>query len=880
MPERIGAYRLESPLGRGGMGEVFLAWDERLERAVAIKRIRNDAFAQGHQRERFRREARMAARLSHAAIVQVHDLVSEESGDAIVMEYVEGPTLAERLARGPLALAEVVHLAREIAEGLAAAHEAGLIHRDLKSENVVITPSGHAKILDFGLARPVCWDGEILTQHGALIGTCYAMSPEQASGGDLDERSDLFALGALLYEMLAGCSAFRAKDPRSTLQRVLYEQPRPLAEVRPDLPPALVALVERLLAKDRDDRPRSALHVAHKLERIARELPEEEEEWPERNDDSLSDMPTQAFPSPSGSRTATKVPPAPQVAASSLRRARGWILFLAGALAALVLALVAWYMLGQRPVPPPPAPPALRVLVLRPEIRGARDREMELVQSNVFFSSWRRLSNLKGISVLDSAMAMGSQSPREAALRAAADEVFYSSIEREEKIVKVRLERLQAGDQKRWMEEFSVPATDDLRWDVTQEVEKRLRRAYPEFPSSSDTSLIEVLDNDYADFREVLEHLEDGTLDLPADLDRLDRIVRSSPNFLEAVVLAAELASTQYQSTREPADLQRAEQYVELARKLAPESPRTWEVDFNLALAAQRPDDAESILARLEESHPGEPDILLLRASLEESRGRLKEAEDALLKAVDRAPSWSSMVQLSRLEMRQGRISVARARLEGLIGQGPDNTWAKGQLAYLELIYGNLERAEWLYQELADANPQRSYFTSLGQARSLGRHFEQAEAAYNRALELEPNQVVVMLNLADTKLDLGQTKAAKRLYRQVLGRLDENKIGPHLPPKEEMMRAQCLARLGRAANAREAVQQALTLASDDAERLYEAALVHSVLGDEKEVLIYTKEALERGMPRRWFEGSSAFDPMRGNAEFRALLESDRSEQGH
>jgi serine/threonine-protein kinase len=353
MPERIGAYRLESPLGRGGMGEVFLAWDERLERAVAIKRIRHDAFVQSHQRERFRREARMAARLSHAAIVQVHDLVSEESGDAIVMEYVEGPTLAERLARISLGVAEAVHLAKEIAEGLAAAHEAGLIHRDLKAENVVITPSGHAKILDFGLARPVSWDGEVLTQHGALVGTCYAMSPEQASGGDLDERSDLFSLGALLYEMLAGHSPFRAKDPRATLQRVLYEQPEPLEEIRPDLPLTLVSLVERLLAKDRDDRPRSALSVVHKLERIERDLPQDE--GSERNDDSVSEMPTHAFPALPASRP-NMTPPSVPVVTGSLRRARGWILFLTGALVALVVAVAVSYL---KRWPAPPVEPTL-----------------------------------------------------------------------------------------------------------------------------------------------------------------------------------------------------------------------------------------------------------------------------------------------------------------------------------------------------------------------------------------------------------------------------------------------------------------------------------------------------------------------------------------
>jgi serine/threonine protein kinase/Flp pilus assembly protein TadD len=351
MPERIGAYRLESPLGRGGMGEVFLAWDERLERAVAIKRIRQDAFVLGHQRERFRREARLAARLSHAAIVQIHDLVSEESGDAIVMEYVEGLTLSERIARGPLATAEAVRLAREIAEGLAAAHEAGLIHRDLKAENVIVTPSGHAKILDFGLARPVSWDGEMLTLHGALIGTCYAMSPEQARGEELDERSDLFSFGALLYEMLTGRSPFRGKDPLTTLQRVLHEQPPLLSEVRSDLPLRLSSLVERLLAKDRNDRPRDALQVAHKLELIERELPAEE--WPERNDDSLSDMPTQAFPSPSGSRPGATAPRSSPAIEGPLRRARGWMLFLAGALMALVIAVTASYLLKRSSAPSP-----------------------------------------------------------------------------------------------------------------------------------------------------------------------------------------------------------------------------------------------------------------------------------------------------------------------------------------------------------------------------------------------------------------------------------------------------------------------------------------------------------------------------------------------
>src|SRR6185369_12365501 len=140
-----------------------------------------------------------------------YDLMSDDAGDAIVLEYVEGSTLASRIAAGPLPPGEAVRLGRQIAEGLAAAHGAGLIHRDLKAENVIITPSGQAKILDFGLARPVSPRDEesTLTEHGALLGTCHAMSPEQAGGGEVDHRSDLFSLGSLLYQMLTGRAPFR-----------------------------------------------------------------------------------------------------------------------------------------------------------------------------------------------------------------------------------------------------------------------------------------------------------------------------------------------------------------------------------------------------------------------------------------------------------------------------------------------------------------------------------------------------------------------------------------------------------------------------------------------------------------------------------------------
>lgn len=727
MPERIGAYRLESPLGRGGMGEVYLAWDERLERAVAIKRIRHDAFVQSHQRERFRREARMAARLSHASIVQVHDLVSEESGDAIVMEYVEGPTLAERLTHGPLGTTEAIHLAKEIAEGLAAAHKAGLIHRDLKAENVVITPTGHAKILDFGLARLVCWDGEMLTQHGALVGTCYAMSPEQASGGDLDERSDLFALGALLYEMLTGHSAFRAKDPRATLQRVLYEQPTPLEEVRPDLPPALVSLVERLLAKDREGRPRSALNVVHKLERIERELPEEE--LPERNDDSVSEMPTQAFPALPASRSGATTPRSAPVVEGPLRRARGWILFLTGALAALIIVVAASFLLKRPSASPPPAEPTL----------------LDLQQ---------------------------------------------------------KIDEGRSPDEK--------------------------------------------------------------------DFAQLEEIRRNPPVSLEDEILASAAYRSRFLSTRSPSDRDLAIDHARRAHDLAPSDPLPLISQFKIALEWDLA-TAEGHLKQLEKLlRPDDPLLFIYRARLADRRGETGRALVNLQAAVKKDPSWKNLYELADLEVRMAHVDDARRHLNDLLKDSPNNPWGLSKLAELELLYGDLAKAEQDYLQVIKIERKRTHFSSLGLARSLQGKYKSAIEAYQTALDMAPDRPGTLLNLAEAELALGRKPNAEEHLRKTLERIDDRQRAGTLSDPDRMIQAQCLARLGRFREAVKIVQEVLKKGSDDSQVLYIASLVYALANDRQSALNNAETALERGMRPEWFQ-IPAF-PMREDPELKDILQ--------
>ncbi len=270
LPLKIGSYRIEERLGSGGMGVVYRAFDEALRRPLAVKHLPPDP-AHPTASRRFRREAQAAARLNHPAIVHIYDIVATPEGDWIVMELVEGTTLTRLICDGSLDLPLAVRLGREIAEGLGEAHAHGIIHRDLKPSNVMITASGHAKILDFGLAKLLhAENGHLeqpdLSQPGIVLGTCHAMSPEQAQGLPLDQRSDLFSFGSLFYEMLTATSPFRGATMAETLVRICSFQQPPACRLRPEVPRELSDLIDRLLHKDPAGRPGSTGEVAGLLE--------------------------------------------------------------------------------------------------------------------------------------------------------------------------------------------------------------------------------------------------------------------------------------------------------------------------------------------------------------------------------------------------------------------------------------------------------------------------------------------------------------------------------------------------------------------------------------------------------------------------------------
>ena len=266
-------YSIVRALGDGGMARVYLAHDEVLDRDVALK-VLWEYFASDEEFvDRFKREARSAASLSHPNIVQVYDRGETETGTAyMAMEYVPGGTLKERITReGPLSPEDAAAVAIQIAEALGAAHERGVIHRDIKPHNVLISESGEAKVTDFGIARAAA--ATTATRTGRVLGTAGYMSPEQALGERVDRRSDLYSLGVVLFEMLTGRLPFRGESPITVSMKHVNEAPPPPNEIRPDLPESANALVLKLLTKNPDDRYADVWDLIEDLRKLRAGIP-------------------------------------------------------------------------------------------------------------------------------------------------------------------------------------------------------------------------------------------------------------------------------------------------------------------------------------------------------------------------------------------------------------------------------------------------------------------------------------------------------------------------------------------------------------------------------------------------------------------------------
>jgi len=845
-PQTIGPYTLETRLGAGGMGEVYQAYDKRLDRWVAIKLIRPEHVENATARERFRREARAAACLSHPSIVQIFDIVESDESDAIVLELVEGEPLSRRIAHGPLPVGEAVHLGREIAEGLAAAHARSIVHRDLKPENVMVTLEGHAKILDFGLAKRL--EGEAsLTEDQRVLGTFRSMSPEQARGLPVDHRSDLFSLGILLYEMLAGKSPFDGGSTLETLTRICSHRQPSLREIEAAIPEPVSRLVDRLLEKDALLRPYDAWEVA----RILAGASGGERAPVSSDQQTLFDMP----------RAATEPVPAHFVRSRRFPK-KEWI---AGAALVLLLALGIGLLWRLRSRPPEP----LYVAVAKSETVAAAGDQVQLLSSGL------RIALVRGLLALDGARPIPVEQvdevpgpPVRIAKALAAQEIVTSRLECPGDLCQVTLSRIGGDGRLLWSQAFTTPL--ERPYALQEAVQGYLSQAYPGRRLRPEIARLEVRPEDYSEYlrlRHAFEAKQEGKgLDPEALFAGLAAIRRASPRFLEAYVFESEVRQQRYKSSQNPADLARTGEILQAARDLAPLDPRPPTGEFGLAMLRGDLNGAEAALQRLERLQPGDPAVLIDRARLLEKQGRAEEAMALMRRGARELPSTKNLFRAARMACRQGLFPEAREHLERLFLRDAGNYDGLTLLGEVELLHGDTHRAVEIYQALVERYPRPVELANLGVAQLYLGDYEGAEKSFRRFVELEPGNPINRLNLADALYLQGRRGEAAEAYRRVVAAV------PAASGDEQNLsaRAQALAHLGRGPDAVEAVQKMLRTAPEGPQTSYEVSLVYTLLGDRTAARFNGLRALQQGAAPKLFD-LPWFDPLRADPAFDAAI---------
>ncbi|MGE5236546.1 MAG: protein kinase domain-containing protein [Acidobacteriota bacterium] len=844
MEERtVGRFRIVRPIGSGGMGAVYEGFDDQLRRRVAIKGLLAQ-HATPERRERLRREALAVAALSHPSIAHVYEIASDGDEDFVVMEFVEGRSLAEALTAGPLQPGEAARIGGEIALALAEAHRHGIIHRDIKPENVMLTPSGHVKVLDFGLAKRTgagaCGD-DSLTSDGVVVGTSKAMSPEQALGRPLDHRSDIFSLGSLLYETVVGTPAFSGTTPMETMVMVSRAEHQPVGRIAPTVPAELCEIIERCLARRREERFQSAAEVAAAL-----------------------------LPLSQRSALTRTLPAAGHLTALVRAARRHWHGLAAGAVvtAALVAGATWFGWLA--------SPPLLTVGVL-PVATQSASVSTGLASQAVLDAITTRLAHLDGIAMVSGRDVAAVATPDRRSVEIATDlgvkELVQASMTQSKpgSPARISLARIDgATGRVTWSRELEV-GTDDLLL-LEDRITTALEDAYRGFRTSGTAATREINAEALKSYLEAVARLDGGGVSRGLEEERalLTRAIAAAPRFVDALLALVRIERYLYTTSHDAIHRSRCEELLERARELAPHDPRVAiaEVRFLTSIGAhERAVGAAKALTRERPGDPAAWDVLGIALG---DAGRHDEAKRALRRAISLQPWQIYYFDLAKERLDAGDAAAARDALQVVLKRSPQDVFALSKLGQIELQVGNYAGAEPIYRRLVEEFGSGIDLANLGTALFYQHKMKDAISVYQRATAADPEDPISRCNLGDAYLWSGDERAARQHYAQALAMCDRLLGAGQDDPTITETRAICLAHLGRGPEAILAAGAVLREQPDDPYALFVAALVASVAGDESSALAWTGRALERGAVPVWFSGPE-FAAMRGKPAFAALF---------
>ncbi len=856
-------YRILQRLGAGGIGEVFEAEDSKLGRRVAIKVLQPKSADHPTAIERFRQEARALASFHNPGIVTIHAIEEVDGQLFLVMERVEGVTLAEKLRKGPLPAEALLDLALHVTAAMGVAHERGIVHRDLKPGNIMIGPDGKPKVLDFGLARllqplepeALTMDSDGLTQTGAAVGTWKYMAPEQIRGEPADARSDVFALGAVLYEAATGNRPFPGPTSADVADAILRHQPPSLREMRPDLPASFTDLVHWCLEKKPETRPANARVMHDSLAGLLRVV--------ER--DSLSAAAQRRSQSASGP---------PLLERSGWRSSTRWIFIAMVAVMAIVV--VGGYRLLRRPAPIPTA-----VAVL-PFANLSGNPELDHLARGIPAGLINRLAQVAGLEVLSRLESWGSGDkklpPERLARKLGVASLVEGQVHGEGDKLEVDVQLTDAGSGVvLWSESFAGSAAKIF--DLQRQIALRLARVLAVPLSAAErrrmakdpTSSLAAYSYDLRGEQSLADATDAQGLAIAATQFR--EALRRDPSFALAHAGLAETLVRLNQDRPDAALLEEANQHAHRALELDAALGPAQVALAQVARAQGHPESAikelKNVVASLSEPDEAYREL----ASAYQQMGDLKQAEESLRLAIASASDyWLNWETLGSFLLRQGRYDEARQALEHAAALAPAGIkWPEQNLITIDLFRGHWQAAVDAFEKVGGGTRDPTVASNMGTAYFYLGRFDKAESLYRRAVNLDPANFQVRRNLGDVLLRLGKKQAATEEYRTALD-LVEKRL--EQTPKDHSLLLWKALYAAKAASCPEALATASTLGKKSAvvgESARFLAETYALCGKTDQALAAIQAALASGITPQSLAPEPEFDSLRADPRFEKLV---------